>query len=90
MTVEYTLHEFCSMRFALEACNIRAGTDARESGLHYSGRRQSDSNVFRLFKQRLRETGCVIPTVFENAGRARSVRTPASEDVIIAAVEQQA
>jgi hypothetical protein len=78
------------MRFALEACNIRAGTDAREPGLHYSGRRQSDSNVFRRLKRRLLETGRVIPTVFENAGHSRSVRTPAREDVIIAAVEQQA
>jgi len=68
MTVEYTHHEFCSMRFALEVCNIRAGTDARESGLHYSGRRQSDSNVFLRLKQRLRETGCVISMVFENTG----------------------
>lgn len=78
------------MRFALEACNIRAGTDALESGLHYSGRRQSDSNVFWRLKHRLRETECVIPTVFENAGRSRSVRTPANEDVIIAVVEKQA
>jgi hypothetical protein len=46
--------------------------------------------VFRRLKQRLPETECVIPTVFENAGRSRSVRTPDNEDVIIAAVEQQA
>ena len=74
------------MRFTPEACNIRAGS------LIYIilAERQSDANVFRRFKQRLRETGYVIPTVFENAGRARSVRTPANEDVIIAAVEQQA
>jgi len=78
------------MRFTLEACNIRAGTDRRESDLHYSGRRQSDADVFRRLKQRLRETGCVIPTVFENAGPSQSVRTPANEDVVITAVEQQA
>jgi hypothetical protein len=78
------------MRFTLETCNIRAGTDTRESDLHYSDRRQSNANVFRRLKQRLRETGCVIPTIFDNAGRSRSVRTPANEDVIIAAVEQQA
>jgi hypothetical protein len=75
------------MRLTLEACNIRAGNDTRQSDLQYSGRRKSDPNVFRRLKQHLRETGCVIPMVLENAGRSRSVRTPANEDVINAAVE---
>jgi hypothetical protein len=40
-------------------------------------------------EQRLRETGGVTPTALVNAGRPRTVRTPANEDAKIAAVERE-
>jgi hypothetical protein len=45
--------------------------------------------VFRRLGQRLRETGSVTPTVHVNTDRPQTVRTPANEDVIIAAVKRQ-
>jgi hypothetical protein len=45
--------------------------------------------VFRRLEQRLRETGRVTPTALVNAGRPWTVRTPANEDAIIAAVERE-
>jgi hypothetical protein len=45
--------------------------------------------VFRRQKQRLRERGSVTPTALVNAGRPRTVRTPANEDAITAAVERE-
>jgi hypothetical protein len=77
------------MLLTLGACNSRAGTAAREYALRYPGRRHPNSNVFRRLEQRLRETGSVTPTALVNAGRPRSVRTPANEDAIIAAVERE-
>jgi hypothetical protein len=44
--------------------------------------------VFRRLEQRLSETGRFIPTATVNGGRPRNLRTPASEDAIIAAVER--
>jgi hypothetical protein len=76
------------MLLTLGACNSRAGTAAREYALRYPGRRHPDANVFRL-EQRLRETGSVTPTALVNAGRPGTVRTPANEDAIIAAVERE-
>jgi hypothetical protein len=75
------------MLLTLGACNSRAGTAAREYALRYPGQRHPDANVFRRLEQRLRVTGSVTPTALVNAGRPRTVRTPANEDVIIAAVE---
>jgi len=48
-----------------------------------------DANVFRLMGQRLPETGNLTPTGHVSAGRPRSVWTPASEYVTIAAVGRQ-
>jgi hypothetical protein len=45
--------------------------------------------VFRRLEQRLRETGSVTPTALVNAGRPRTVRTPANEDATIAALERE-
>jgi hypothetical protein len=45
--------------------------------------------VFRRSEQRLRETRRVEPPARVNAGRARSVQTPDTEDDIIAAVERE-
>jgi hypothetical protein len=76
------------MLLTLGTCNSRAGTAAREYALRYPGRRYTNANVFRLLEQRLYETGSVKPTTHVNAGRPRTVRTAANEDVIIAAVEE--
>jgi hypothetical protein len=40
-------------------------------------------------EKRLRETGSVTPTALVNAGRARTIRTPANEDAKIASVERE-
>jgi hypothetical protein len=45
--------------------------------------------VLRRLEQGLRETGSLTPTALVNAGRSRTVRTPANEDGIIAAVERE-
>jgi hypothetical protein len=45
--------------------------------------------VYRRWEQRLRETGSVKPTAVLKAGPSRTVRRPANEDAIIAAVEQE-
>jgi hypothetical protein len=58
-----------------------------EYGLCYLGRRHPDDHMFRRLEQRLRETG--TSTALVNAGRPQTVRTPATEDAIIAAVERQ-
>jgi hypothetical protein len=84
MIMEYTHDEYCEMLLTLGACNSRAGTAAREYALRYSGRRHPNANVFRQLEQRLCETGSVTPTVLVNAGRPRTLRTPANEDAIIA------
>jgi hypothetical protein len=73
----------------LGACNSRAGTAVREYAQRYPGRRHPDANVFRQLEQCLRETVHVTPMVHVNAGRLWTVRTPANEDAIIAAVEQE-
>jgi hypothetical protein len=77
------------MLLSLGACNSRAGTAARKYALRYPGRRHPDANVFRRLEQCLRETGSVTPTALVNAGRPRTVRTPANEDAILAAVERE-
>jgi hypothetical protein len=69
--------------------NSRAGTAAREYALRYPGRRHPDANVFRRLEQRFRETGSVTTTALVNSDRPRTVRTPANEDAIIAAVERE-
>jgi hypothetical protein len=81
--------KYCDMLLTLGACNSRAGTAAREYALRYPGRRHSDTNVIRRLEQRFRETGSVTPTALVNAGRPRTVRTPANENVIISAVERE-
>jgi hypothetical protein len=70
-------------------CNSRAGTAARECAPRYARPRYPDANVFLRLEQRLRETGSVTPTTHVNAGRPRTVRTPANEDFIIAAVGRE-
>lgn len=47
------------------------------------------STSSRRLEQRLRETGIVTLTAFVNAGRLQTVRTPANENAIIAAVERE-
>jgi hypothetical protein len=89
MIIEYTHDEYRDMLLTLGACNSRAGTAAREYALRYPGRRHLDANVFRRLEQRLHETGSVKPTALMNAGRPRTVRTPANEDAIISAVERE-
>jgi hypothetical protein len=77
------------MLLTLGACNSRAGTATREYALRYAGRRHPDANVFRRLEQRLRETGSVTPTALVSAGRPRTIRTPANEDAITAAVGRE-
>jgi hypothetical protein len=74
------------MLLTLGACNRRA---ARGYALRFPGRRHPDSNVFRRLEQRLPEIGSVTTTALVNAGHPRTVRTPAKEDAIIAAVERE-
>jgi hypothetical protein len=71
------------------ACNSRAGTAAREYALRCPGRCHPDVNVFRRLEQRLHEKGSVTPTALVNAGRPRTVRTPANKDAMIAAVGRE-
>jgi hypothetical protein len=87
--MEYTHDEYCDMLLTLGACYSRAGTAAREYALRYPGRRHPDANVFRRLEQGLRETGSVTPTALVNAGRPRTVQTPANEDDIITVVERE-
>jgi hypothetical protein len=89
MITEYTHDEYCDMLLTLGACNSRAGTAAREYALRYPGRRHPDANVFRRLEQCLRETGSVTSTALVNVGRPRTVRPPANEDAITAAVERE-
>jgi hypothetical protein len=86
-----TRGEYCDMLLTLGACNSnsRAGTATREYALRYPGRRHPNANVFRRLEQRLCEAGSVTPTALVNAGRPRTVRTPANEDVIILAVGRE-
>jgi hypothetical protein len=89
MIMEYTHDEHCDMLLTLGDCNSRAGTAAREYALRYPGRRHPDGNVFRRLEQHFRETGSVTPTALVNAGRPRTVRTPANKDAIISAVKRE-
>jgi hypothetical protein len=45
--------------------------------VRYPSRRHPGANVFRLFQQLIRETGSVTAMAHANAGRLRTVRTPA-------------
>jgi hypothetical protein len=83
MIMEYTHDEYRHMLLTLGACNSRAGTDAREYAVRYPGWRHPDANVFRRLEQRLHVTGSVTSTPLANAGRSRTVRTPANEDAIL-------
>lgn len=55
------------MLLTLFACSSRAGSDAREFAMHYSGRGHLDSNVFKRLHQCLFETGSVAPKALLNA-----------------------
>jgi non-homologous end joining protein Ku len=59
--------------------------------MHYVnvGRRHPGTNVFQHLEQHLRETGSVKLVALVIASRPRTVRTPSSEDGIIAAVESE-
>lgn len=57
--------------------------------LRIPGQRNPDTNVFRRLEQRLREAGRVVPTAHMNSGRPRTVRAPANEDAVTAAVERE-
>jgi hypothetical protein len=83
----YAHDEYCVMLLTPSTCNRRAGTSARVYALSYPGRLHRDVNVFRRLAQHLCETRSVTPTAPLNAGRPRTVRTPANEDNIIAGVE---
>jgi hypothetical protein len=74
------------MPLTLGACNSQLVLPHGKA-LRCPGRRHPNANVFRPLVRRLRETGSVTPTAHVNAGRPRTVRTPAKQDVIIAAVE---
>jgi hypothetical protein len=63
-----------------QTCDSRAGTAARECVPRYPGRRYPDAMCATIGAP-LRETGSV------STGHPRSVRTPANEDFVIAAVE---
>jgi hypothetical protein len=66
------------MLVTLGTWNSRA---ARECAL-----RPPDANVSRRLEQRFREAGSLKPTEYVNTDLLRTVRTPANEDAIIAAV----
>jgi hypothetical protein len=74
--------------FTLYVYNIRSLTYAWVFSLHFSGQTQPDTYVFRRMEQHLRETW-ITPAALEIAGRPRMVRTPANEDVRIAAVGEE-
>jgi hypothetical protein len=86
--MEYAHDEYCDMLLILSTCNSRSGTVAREYELHYPGRRHPDavSTIGAVSP----ETESVIATTHVDAGRPRTIRTPAKEDAIIAAVEWEA
>jgi hypothetical protein len=65
-------------------CDI--GTVAQEYALRYPGRRHPDSNAYQGLEQRLRKTGYATATAHVNASRPQTLRTPAAEDAVIAAV----
>jgi hypothetical protein len=88
MIMEYTHYEYCDMLLTLGACNSRAGTAAWEYTLRYPGRCHPDAKVFQRLVQRLSETESVTPMALVNAGHPWTVRTPANEDAITAAVER--
>jgi hypothetical protein len=73
-------------------CLLLTVSEARSyfaSSIRYLGRRHPDADVFRLLERRLRETGSVTATALVNAGRPRTVRTPANEDAVITDVERE-
>jgi hypothetical protein len=79
------------MFLTFAACNNRPVTAAREYALQYPGQ-HPDANVFQRLEQRLREvheTGSIPPTINVNAGRPRTVRTSANEDVTVASAERE-
>jgi hypothetical protein len=71
------------MLLTLCACKSRAGTAAREYALLMFVDVTQTLIVLRRLKKRLHVTGSVTSTALVNA----RPRTPASEDVIAAAVE---
>lgn len=86
--MEYTFNEYSDMLLCLGAMDGVAAAAAREYAARYPGRRHPDANVIRRVEARLRETGQLMPVV-ANRGRQRTVRTPALEEQILAAVEAE-
>jgi hypothetical protein len=89
MIMECTHGKYCDMLLTLSTSDSRAGTAAMECALCYPGQRHPDASVFRQLEYCLCETGSVTPMAHVNAGRLQTVRTPANEGAIIAAVEQE-
>jgi hypothetical protein len=68
---------------------VSTGTAAWENTLRNLGRRHPDANVFQRLEQRLRQTASAKPALIVNTSRSGTLRTPANEDTIIAAVERE-
>jgi hypothetical protein len=75
------------MLFTLGTYNSEASTAAWECMLRFPGRRHADCNLFRRLEQRLLAARSVTLKALVKAGSPRTVRTPANEDITIAAVE---
>jgi hypothetical protein len=75
------------MPLTLGTCMSRACAAAREYTLCYPGRGHPHANAFSLEPSFLEES--LTPTAHVNAGRPRTVRTLATQDTTIAAVERE-
>ena len=76
--MECTHDQYCDMR-------VVRGMNAQQI-THRSGWRHPDTAVFRRLQRLHSEIGSVMPTELVNANRPQTSRTPAKEDVIIAAM----
>jgi hypothetical protein len=86
----HTRDEYCDMSLAFSACNGRAGTDASQYELRYSGRRLPDAIVVRRLGQRLLELESVglMPTALMNFPPT-GCTAQANQSAIIVAVERE-
>jgi hypothetical protein len=87
MAVEYTHDDYCS--FPAPSLHVIFKLVLTHTNSHYVNLADVIQMLmgFYRWQQHLHETPNVTPTALVNPGRPRCVRTPAIEDVLIAAVE---
>jgi hypothetical protein len=85
----WNTQDYCKIHLTLSTYDSQAGIAAEEYTLCFSGQCDVDTSVFQQLEQCLQETGSVTSIAHVNTGHPWTVRTPANEEVIIAAVESE-